>query len=127
MTRKTIIFSGIILILIGIGLWNFGFFNRFNYLTAKSDIENNTLHKILIGELLISPTEMNKVSQKYGFTNVGFGCMVSGTELNGIEIYNAEIDKHLTKKNGIDWKSKYRKEIDSLTELKQIEWKENFK
>ncbi|MCB4800271.1 FEKKY domain-containing protein [Neotamlana laminarinivorans] len=96
-------------------------------MTAKSDIDNNSLHKILIGELLISPAEMNIVSQKYGFTNIGFGCMVSGTELNGIEIYNSEIDKHLTKKNGIDWKSKYLKEIDSLTELRRIEWKENFK
>ncbi|MGB3607171.1 hypothetical protein [Psychroserpens sp.] len=126
MTRKTIIFSGIILILVGIGLWNFGFFNRFNYLTAKSDIENNSPHKILVGELMISPIEMDKVSRKYGFKNVGFGCVVSGTELNGIEIYNAEIDKYLTKKNGIDWKDKYQKEIDPLTELKQLEWKENF-
>ena len=122
MNRKTIIFSGIILILIGIGLWHFGMFNRYNYLTAKSDIANNSPQKILVGELLISPIEMNKVSRNYGFKNVGFGCIVSGNELNGIEIYNAEIDKYLTDKNGTDWKINYQKEIDSLTELKQLEW-----
>ncbi|WP_178989677.1 FEKKY domain-containing protein [Winogradskyella schleiferi] len=126
MNRKTIIFSGIIFILIGIGLWNFGIFNRFNYLTAKSDIKNNSPQKIIVGELMISPMEMDKISEKYGFTNVGFGCIVSGTELNGIEIYNAEIDKYLTNKNGTDWKIKYLKEIDSLTELKQKEWKKQF-
>ncbi|RLJ62569.1 hypothetical protein CLV86_2177 [Lacinutrix venerupis] len=126
MNRKTIIFSGIILILIGIGLWNYGFFNRFNYLTAKSDINKNSPHKVLVGELMISPMEMDKISQKYGFTNVGFGCIVSGTELNGIEMYNAEIDKYLTNKNGTDWKADYLNEIDSLTELKQREWKEKF-
>jgi hypothetical protein len=117
MKRKTIIFSVIALILIGIGLWNYGFFNRFNYLTAKSDIASNSPHKILVGESMIAPIEMNKISQKYGFTNVGFGCLVSGTELNGIEIYNAEIDKYLNKKNGADWEVKYKKEIDSITEL----------
>jgi hypothetical protein len=126
MNRKTIIFSGIILILIGIGLWYYGFFNRFNYLTAKSDISNNSPQKILVGELMISPIEMDKISQKYGFTNIGFGCLVSGTELNGIEIYNAEIDKYLDKKNGINWKSEYLNEIDSLTKLKQREWKKQF-
>jgi len=126
MKHKTIIFSGIILILIGIGLWNYGFFNRFNYLSAKSDIANNSPYKVLVGESMISPMEMNKISQKYGFKNVGFGCIVSGIEENGIEMYNAEIDKYLTNKNGTDWKAKYRKEIDSLTELKQSEWKENF-
>ncbi|WP_100616446.1 FEKKY domain-containing protein [Confluentibacter citreus] len=126
MNRKTIIFSGIILILIGIGLWNYGFFNRFNYLTAKSDIENNSPRKVLVGELMISPTEMDKISRKYGFTNIGFGCVVSGTELNGIEIHNAEIDKYLTNKNGTEWKADYLKEIDSLSELKQRDWKEKF-
>ncbi len=126
MNRKTIIFSGIILILIGFGLWNYGFFNRFNYLSAKSDIKNNSPYKVLVGELMISPIDMDKISWKYGFTNIGFGCVVSGTELNGIEIYNAEIDKHLTNKNGTDWKTEYLKEIDSLTELKQREWKEKF-
>ena len=126
MKRKTIIFSGITLILIGIGFWNYGFFNRFNYLTAKSDIKNNSPHKVMVGEFMISPIEMDEISRKYGFTNVGFGCVVSGTELNGIEIYNAEIDKYLTNKNGTDWKVEYLKEIDSLTELKQREWKEKF-
>jgi hypothetical protein len=126
MKRKTIIFSGIILILIGIGFWYYGFFNRFNYLTAKSDIANNTPYKVLVGESLITPIDMNLISQKYGFMNVGFGCIVSGIEENGISMYNSEIDKYLTEINGTDWKVKYQKEIDSLTELKQREWKEQF-
>ncbi|QCE40237.1 hypothetical protein [Psychroserpens sp. NJDZ02] len=129
MNQKKIIFSGIIVFLIAIGLWYYGFFNQFNYLTAKSDIKNNTPHKVLVGEAIISPIEMNKVSQKYGFKNVGFGCLVSGSELNGIESYNSEIDKYLNKKNGPNWKFKYKKDIDSIIKLSKIPktafWVEN--
>ncbi len=120
MNRKTTIFIGILLLGIGFTLWNFGLFNQYNYLTAKSAIANSNPQKVLVGELIISPTEMNKVSEKYGFKNIGFGCLVSGTEENGIDIYNAQIDKHLTKLNGLQWKSKYRKELDSLVQLSRI-------
>ncbi|GGG50643.1 FEKKY domain-containing protein [Bizionia arctica] len=126
MNKKTILFSGVTMILLVIGLWYFGFFNRFNYLTAKNDIAKNTPQKIWIGELIISPRDMNKISAKYGFENIGFGCVVSTTELNGIEIYNAQIEKYLTKINGTAWKSNYIKELDSLTKLKQQEWKDKF-
>ena len=121
MNRKTILFSGIVLILTGILLWNYGIFSRFNYLTAKSDISNNNPYKIQGGEPLISAFEMDKVSEKYGFKNIFTGCIVTETESKGLEIYNSEINKHLSKINGADWELKYQKEIDSLIELKQQE------
>ena len=118
MNLKKIIFIGILLIGIGILLWNFGFFNSYNYLTAKADIANGKPQKIVVGELLLSPKQMDEISKKYGFTNIGFGCLVSQSEINGINSYNEQTDKYLTKLNGQNWKVKYQKEIDSLTNLK---------
>lgn len=120
MNRKAIIFIGILLISIGILFWNFGFFSQYNYLTAKSDITNGTPQKVLVGELMISPAEMNKVSEKYGFKNIGVGCMVSLAEINGINIYNEQIDKYLVESNEANWKSKYRQEIDSIIKLTRL-------
>ncbi|WP_040254728.1 FEKKY domain-containing protein [Psychroserpens mesophilus] len=118
MNRKRIIFIGILLIGIGILLWNFGFFSSYNYLTAKADIANGKLQKIAVGEQLLMPKEIDEISRKYGFTNIAFGCIVSQPEINGIDIYNEQMDKHLTELNDDNWKAKYRKEIDSLINLK---------
>lgn len=118
MNRKRIIIIGILLIAIGLLLWNFGFFSSYNYLTAKADISNGKLQKIAIGEQLLMPKQKDEISQKYGFTNIAFGCVVSQSEINGIDIYNKQMDKHLTELNAENWKDKYRKEIDSLINLK---------
>lgn len=111
-------FIGILLIGNGILLWNFGFFNPYNYLTAKADITIGKLQKVAVGEQLLLPKQMDEVSQKYGFTNIAFGCFVSQSEINGIDIYNKQMDKHLTELNDANWKEEYRKEIDSLINLK---------
>ncbi|WP_074407630.1 MULTISPECIES: FEKKY domain-containing protein [Aquimarina] len=118
MNRKKIITIVILLLGIGITLSYFGFFNRFNYITAKLDITNNNPQKVLVGLPFISPTEMNKVSKKYGFKNIRFGCIISGMELNGIDMYNDQMDQYLTKINGVGWELKYNKEIDSLIKMK---------
>ena len=120
MISKKIIIIGITILGIIILLWNFGFFGTYNYLTAKSHISNGTPKKVLIGDLIISPVEMNKVSIKYGFRNVGFGCSISPNEENGIDIYNKQIDKYLVQLNGANWKSKYEQGIDSIIKLSNI-------
>ncbi len=118
--KKKLIFISILLIGIGFILWNFGFFNHYNYLTAKSDIENNNPQIIFIGELRLTSSDINTVSKKYGFKIVNYGCLISYSEQNGIEIYNSQMDNYLDTLNEIGWKSKYKKEIDSLMKLTNI-------
>lgn len=97
--------------------WVNGFFYRFNIITAKCDIANNNLYYVHVGDLIVYPIEMNKVSKKYGFKNISYGCTVSEFELNGIEDYNDELIEFLNIKNGLDWKNKYNKDLDSLINL----------
>ncbi len=110
----------VLIIGIGLSLWNFGFFSRYNYLTAKTDIAKNNPQIVYVGESMLTPSDLNNVSKKYGFEIVGFGCILSVVEQNGIEIYNSQMDNYLDKINGIGWKSKYKKEIDSLMKLTNI-------
>lgn len=44
--------------------------------------------------------------------------MVTQPELNGIDIYNAQIEKYLESKNGKNWRNQYDREIDSLFKIK---------
>lgn len=72
----------------------------------------------MVGELIMSPDLINNVSVKYGFKQVGYGCAVTLPEINGIEIYNAQIDKYLDKLNGENWRENYRRDLDSLWGIK---------
>lgn len=110
----------ILIIGIGLSLWNFGFFNRYNYLTAKTDIAKNNPQIVYVGKSMLTSSDLNNVSKKYGFEIVGFGCTLSSVEQNGIEIYNSQMNNYLDKLNGIGWKSEYKKEIDSLMKLTNI-------
>jgi hypothetical protein len=119
MSKKSILIS-ILIIGIGLSLWNFGFFNRYNYLTAKTDIAKNNPQIVYVGKSMLTSSDLNNVSKKYGFEIVGFGCTLSSVEQNGIEIYNSQMNNYLDKLNGIGWKSEYKKEIDSLMKLTNI-------
>lgn len=120
MSRKRIIIIGILLIGTGILLWNFGLLSSYNYLTAKSDIAKKNIQIVYVGEPMLAPSNINAVSEKYGFKVVGFGCTLSKQEQNGIEIYNSQMDNYLDKLNQKGWKSEYKKEIDSLMKLTNI-------
>lgn len=117
MSKKATIIS---ILIIGILLWNYGFFNKYNYLTAKSDIANKNFQIVYIGESMLTVTHLNKISEKYGFKTVQLSCVISSTEQNGIELYNSQMNNHLNKVNGVGWKNEYKKEIDSLIKLTNI-------
>jgi hypothetical protein len=106
---------GIGIILIGIIFWQFGFFRRFNYLTAKIDIMIDSPRIATVG-ISSHPCGVPCIGLKeeYGFHESNVGCVVTGPQLRGIDAYNAEIEKYLNKKNGKDWRKKYEAELDSL-------------
>ena len=118
MTRKRKLIVGLGILLIGILLWNFGFINRYNFLTAKIDIMNGNPKIITVGLPIFTDNELNRITKKYGFKNVNFGCIVTQSQLNGIDSYNAEIETYLERKNGENWRIHYDQEIDSLIKTK---------
>ncbi len=117
MKRNKKIIIGIGILIISILLWQFGFFSRFNYLTAKIDIWKNEPRLVTCEFSYIKGNYLRKkINEKYGFYKTNEACFVSQSKLNGIRIYNAEINKYLNKRNGKDWYNRYQLDLNSLTE-----------
>jgi hypothetical protein len=122
MKRKKKITIGIGLLLVGILFWQFGLFNRFNYLTAKIDGWRNSA-RIVITEPPLHPCGVPCIGLKeeYGFHEHYTSCNQTGPTIRGIEAYNAEIEKYLNKRNGKDWRAKYQTEMDLLIRNNRLE------
>ena len=52
------------------------------------------------------------ISRKYGFQDYNPGCV--DTRDKGEEAYQEIIEKYLDERNGMDWRSKYRSEVQDL-------------
>jgi len=113
---------GIGILLVGIFLWQFGFFTRFNYLTAKIDVWRESPRIASYG-LSSYPCGVPCIGLKetYGFHESNIGCVVTGPQIRGINAYNAQIEKYLNKRNGKDWREKYQTELDSLIKYNLLE------
>ena len=87
MNRKIII--GIGFTLMRIIFCQFGFFNRFNNLTAKIDSFRNSA-RIVITEILLHPCVVPCIGlkEKYGFHEHFSGCNLTKSTIRGIESYN---------------------------------------
>ncbi len=114
--------TGIGIIIIGIILWQFGFFNRFNYLTAKIDIWRDSPRIASYGlPAYACGVPCIGLKEKYGFHESNVGCAVTGPLIRGIDAYNAQIEKYLNKRNGKDWRERYEAEMDSLIKNNLLE------
>jgi hypothetical protein len=122
MTRKKKISFGIGILIVGIIFWQFGFFNRFNYLTAKIDGWRDSA-RIVTTEPPMHPCGVPCIGLKenYGFHESNIGCVLTASTIRGIEAYNAEIEKYLNKRNGKDWRKKYQAELDVLIKNNRLE------
>ena len=122
MKRKKKITTGIGILIIGILFWQFGLFNRFNYLTAKIDGWRNSA-RIVTTEPPLHPCGVPCIGLKeeYGFHEHYTSCSQTGPTIRGIQAYNAEIEKYLNKRNGKDWREKYQSEMDLLIKNNRLE------
>jgi len=113
MTRRKKITIGIGILIIGILFWQFGLFNRFNYLTAKIDSWRDSV-RLVTTEIPMYPCGVPCIGlkEKYGFHESNVGCVLTGPTIREIDAYNAEIEKYLNKRNGKDWRKKYQVELD---------------
>ncbi|MGC4128941.1 MAG: hypothetical protein QM564_05135 [Bergeyella sp.] len=104
------------ILLIGIVLWQFGFFYRFNYLTAQMDIMRDEA-RILITEppiLNADPIAQIGLNEEYGFHEHYTNCNLTQPEIRGIDSYNSEIEKYLIKRNGENWRKEYQSKLEIL-------------
>jgi hypothetical protein len=100
----------------------YGFYQEYNYFTAKQDIKKGKIQILETGLVLPEPSidwEKEKAAQKiteqhFGYKSINLGC----NEANGIAIYNNVMENHLEKMNGKDWRIKEQKLRDSI--LKSI-------
>jgi len=120
MKRKKKISIGILFV--GILFWQFGFFNRFNYLTAKIDGWRDSA-RIVSTEPSLHACGVPCIGlkEKYGFHEHYAGCVQTGPTIRGINAYNKEIEKYLNIRNGKDWRQKYQAEMDLLIENNRLE------
>ncbi|MFY0603347.1 MAG: hypothetical protein JXQ93_05325 [Flavobacteriaceae bacterium] len=106
----------VLILLIGILFWQVGLFSRYNYITAKIDIYDESVRVIETGPP-INNVDLIKyigLNEKYGFYLINVGCVISQADINGIEIYSYQIEKYLEKRNGKNWRKKYNQEIELL-------------
>lgn len=105
MKKKRTIIIGIGIFIIVILFWQFGLFNRFNYFTAKIDGWRNS-SRIVITEPPNYPCGVPCIGlkEKYGFHEANIGCVLSKSEIRGIDTYNSEIERYLNKRNGSNWR-----------------------
>lgn len=114
--------NGIIILFVGILSWQIGLFNRYNYLTGKIDVIREKPHIVELGDVLSHfGIANNGLNQKYGFQQSMSGSFISRTQLRGIKSYNKIVEKYLIKRNGIDWREKYKIKLDSIIQIKMNE------
>ncbi len=121
MKRKKKLKIGLGIIIIGVILWRFGFFTRFNYLTAKIDIWRDSPRIASYGLPYPCGVPCIGLKEKYGFHESNIGCVVTESQIRGIKSYNTQIEKYLNKRNGNDWREKYQVEMDSLIKNNMLE------
>ena len=112
MKRKKKITIGILFV--GILFWQFGLLNRFNYLTAKIDGWRDSA-RIVLTDPPLHACGVPCIHEHYT------SYAQTGPTIRRIKAYNAEIEKYLNKRNGMDWREKYQAEMDLLIENNRLE------
>lgn len=88
----------------------------YNYAVAKIDIKNGNVKIITIGipKKTSKDKEIEMIATRYGFTNIYIEKYTPQQTQRGIDNYNELAEAYLTLRNGSNWKSSYKREVDSL-------------
>lgn len=87
----------------------------YNKEMAMRDIENGEIKILSWGLQLLSESELDSVTTKYGFKySPVAGCVVGSYERMAIEEYNKAVYGYLDKLNGSGWGQKVHEEIKAL-------------
>ena len=92
---------------------------------SNSDIAKGDIKLISYGLVLQDPPHLSKFSvqldslqKHYGFYFENRGCNVDSISLIKMKAYNSKIIEYLTKKHGANWYEKYRRQVDSINQIK---------
>ena len=85
----------------------------YNEKQAKIDIRRGHVRLITFG--IGSFPETRRISLKYGFEEVGFGCVIGFSPDE--DQYNKLVIEYLNKRNGHGWRESYEREVDSLQKV----------
>lgn len=58
--------------------------------------------------------KMDSLAKSYGFEICRTGCRISTGIANGTKYYNNVMEKHIGKKYGVDWWTKYEAQLDDI-------------
>lgn len=119
MGKKLLIIGIIFILLISIIaiLWRvYDLSSDYNYAVAKIDIKNGNVKIISIGipKKTSKDKEIEMIATRYGFTNIYIEKYTPQQTQRGIDNYNELAEAYLTLRNGSNWKSSYKREVDSL-------------
>lgn len=93
----------------------YGLFTRYNYFTAQWDKRQGELQLLSYGEELTVAKEQVAVANTMGFRMKTIaGCIISRSNVNGADAYNAVMTKALEKKLGKQWRASFDTSVDSL-------------
>ena len=98
------------------------FSSEYNYAAAKIDISRGDIKIVNIGIPKISSKdkEIEMVATRYGFKNIYIEKYSKKQTEKGINNYNQLMEAYLKIKNGYNWKTSYKKEVDSLYKVVSI-------
>ena len=117
--RKKKLIIGVLLLFIAaiiIVVWqSYASSPEYNFITAKLDIKNGNCRLIHTKDSLATSKKkaIEAIAAKYGFKNVYLED-VTPDEMNGINDYNKAMEIYLKVRNGLNWKTEYEKQVDSL-------------
>jgi hypothetical protein len=88
----------------------------YNYVSAKLDIKKGDIKIINIGipKITSKDKEIESVAARYGFKNIYIEKYSEKQSQKGIKNYNKVMEAYLKVRNGINWKTNYKREVDSL-------------
>jgi hypothetical protein len=93
-----------ILIVLAILHFNFGLFNRFNFITAYWDKWTGNERIIIYGEPFETDSLKTALAPKFGFQYERQGdCTVTKPFVNGVEDYNEIMGQEITERLGGNW------------------------
>lgn len=114
--RKKVILLIVSLLVIAIFLYHYGFFSRYNYFTAKLDIQRGNVQLISVDTDADGFFRVEYVARRYNIKMDLFEpvFLINNITDKGIDIYNQQMEKQIKINLGEKKYRKYQNELDSL-------------
>ena len=93
-----------------------------NQKVAQDDIKAGNVKRFSLGLSILNRIplqQLDSLQTKYGFRDENLGCLANDSLENAIKEYNADVNKYLVNRNGIDWEKRYYTDVFRMVGVKQ--------